>query len=261
MKSNSLSIVVIAQNEADRISKLLNSAKFADEIIVVDSGSSDGTQQICKNAGARVIHQDWLGYVGQKQFAMEAANMCWILNLDADEWLSEDGVNEIIAATKNAEDDVAAFSMPRLSFYLNRWIRHGGWYPDTKIRLVRKGRGRWVGDGIHEKLEVDGKVICLYQPILHAVYRNISDQVRTMNSFSTVFAENRNRPGSMWYVLLGLLHSFGKFLECYVWKLGIFDGLAGLIIAVNSSYYVFLKHAKSWENTLTDISPSQRKAS
>lgn len=260
VKSQRISIVVIAKNEADRIGKLLNSAEFADEIIIVDSGSIDGTQQICIDANARVIHQDWLGYVDQKQFAMRAANSEWILNLDADEWLSKEGAKEILSAIKSAEDEVAAFSLPRLSFYLNRWIRHGGWYPDIKIRLVRKNRGRWVGDGIHEKLDVDGKIKRLKHPILHAVYRNISDQVHTINSFSTVFSENRGRPGSMWYLLCGLLHSLGKFLECYVWKFGFLDGLPGLVIAVNSSYYVFLKHAKSWENSLTNKSDSPRKA-
>ena len=256
----SISIVVIAKDEADRIGKLLKSAEFGDEIIVVDSGSTDGTQHICENAGAHIIHQDWMGYVDQKQFAMEAANCDWILSLDADEWLSEEGAKEIVSAIENAKDDVAAFAMPRLSFYLNRWIRHGGWYPDTKIRLVRKDHGRWVGDGIHEKLDVDGKIVRLNHPILHAVYRNISDQVRTMNSFSTVYSENRGRPGSMWYLLYGLIHSLGKFLECYVWKLGFLDGLPGLVIAVNSSYYVFLKHAKSWEKSLTNTLDSPRKA-
>ncbi len=243
-----LSLAIISKNEADRIGRVLSSAaSVVDEVIVVDSGSTDETVEICKSSGATVIHQEWLGYAAQKQFAMERADGEWILNVDADEALSEDLGKEILSALRHAESDVAGYSIPRLSRYLDRWIRHGGWYPDRKVRLVRRGRATWVGDGIHEKLEVSGKVQGLESPLLHYVYRDISDQVTTMNRFSTVSAEHRKEPGSSGYLLLGLVHAVGKFLECWVWKLGILDGYPGLVIAVNSAFYVFLKHAKAWE--------------
>jgi len=245
-----LSVAVIAKNEADRIGRLLESTRCADEIVVIDSGSTDGTPEVCTRAGARVIQHEWLGYAAQKQLALEAAEGEWILNLDADEALSEEAAAEIGQAVKSATHDVAGFSMPRMSFYLNRWIRHGGWYPDRKVRLVRKRCGKWIGDGIHEKLEVSGRVVHLMHPLLHYVYRDISDQVRTINSFSTAAVDHRSRPSSGLHVLLGLAHAVGKFLECAVWKLGVLDGLPGLIIAVNSSFYVFLKHAKAWERGL-----------
>jgi len=245
-----LSVAVIARNEADRVEGLLDSVAIADEVVLVDSGSTDGTIEICLRRGARVIEQEWLGYARQKQLAMEQARGRWILSLDADELLSIEAAQEILHAVRTAGPEVTAFSIPRLSWYLNRWIRHGGWYPDRKVRLVRRGLGRWVGDGLHEKLEVTGTVRKLRNPLLHYVYRDISDQVRTINRFSTVFAENRTHHGSPAYVLLGIFHAALKFVECAIWKLGILDGLPGLVIAVNSAFYVFLKHAKAWERGL-----------
>ena len=247
-----LTVAVIAKNEADRIGRLLESVDFADEILVVDSGSLDGTHEICRNAGAQVVVHEWEGYARQKQFALEQAHGEWILNLDADEALSEDASAEILSALKAAGSDVAGFSMPRLSRYLGRWIRHGGWYPDRKVRLVRQGCGNWLGEGIHEKLEVSGRVEQLGKPILHYVYRDIADQVNTINRFSAVAANHSRKQGSRLDLLWGVVHAAGKFLECAIWKLGILDGMPGLVIAVNSSFYVFLRHAKSWEKGLTE---------
>jgi hypothetical protein len=133
-----------------------------------------------------------------------------------------------------------------LSWYLGRWIKHGGWYPDRKVRLVRRGMGKWYGDTLHEHLRVEGKTLHLTNPILHYVYRGISDQLNTMNRFSDIYADARG-PSKSWFVVAGIVHMIGKFAECYVWKLGFRDGIAGLVIAVNSAWYVFLKHAKSWE--------------
>jgi hypothetical protein len=141
--------------------------------------------------------------------------------------------------------------MPRLSRYLGAWIRHGGWYPDRKVRLVRKGSGQWKGGGLHEKLEVSGKIQPLFSPILHDVYRNIGDQVKTINRFSDVYAKEHPATGA-WFAAAGVFHALGKFAECYLWKLGFLDGAAGLVIAMNSAWYVFLKHAKVWEKGLKD---------
>ena len=242
-------MAIIARDEVDRIGNLLKSLSFADEIVVVDSGSTDGTQDICRNAGARVISNAWPGYAAQKQFALDAANYEWILSLDADEEVPVELAAEICQAVSTAGVDTCGFSMPRLSRYLGRWIRHGGWYPDRKVRLVRRGRGKWQGLNLHEKLVVEGGVKHLKNPMLHYVYRGISDQVVTMNSFSEVYADQGQSRGG-WFVAAGLFHAFGKFLECYCWKLGFLDGVPGLVIAVNSAEYVFLKHAKRWEKSL-----------
>lgn len=246
-----LSVVVIAKNERDRIPRLLESiAAIADEIVVVDSGSSDGTVELCRSQGARVVHRDWTGFVAQKQYAMELARGEWVLNLDADEALSVEACEEVRHTITTADSDVAGFSQPRLSWYLGRWIRHGGWYPDRKVRLVRRGRAAWVGDGLHERLEVSGRVEGLAYPILHDVYRNISDQIKTIDSFSAVTADHRAHAAPGWFVVWGIVHAVGKFLECAVWKLGFLDGIPGIIIAMNSAFYVFLKHAKAWEKGL-----------
>jgi glycosyltransferase involved in cell wall biosynthesis len=241
-----IGIAVIAKNERDRIGRLLESAAFADTVVVVDSGSTDGTQAFCRKSGARVIEREWSGYAAQKQAALEAADADWILNLDADEAISDDLAREIADAVSRADDNVDGFSMPRLSRYLGRWIRHGGWYPDRKVRLVRRGKARWSGDALHEKMQVEGRVGHLKEPIRHHVYRNISDQIATIDRFSGVFAEDRG-PAGGGYVLLGALHAAGKFVECYFWNLGLLDGLPGLVIAMNSAWYIFLKHAKAWE--------------
>jgi glycosyltransferase involved in cell wall biosynthesis len=246
-----ISVVVITLNEADRISALLKSAAFADEVIVVDSGSTDGTQDACITHGARVFTHPWRGFAAQKQYAMELASHEWILNLDADERISDPLAAEIREAIQGAPPETSGFSMPRLSRYLGVWIRHGGWYPDRKIRLVRKGHGLWKGSGLHEKLEVSGNIHPLSSPILHEVYRNISDQVRTIDRYSDVYAEEHPAAGA-WFAAAGAFHALGKFAECYLWKLGFLDGTAGLIIAMNSAWYVFLRHAKVWEKGLKD---------
>jgi glycosyltransferase involved in cell wall biosynthesis len=248
----SISLAIITKNEADRIRFLLESAKgLVSEVVVVDSGSEDNTVQICEEFGARAIYNPWPGYARQKQFAMEQCAGDWILSLDGDEALTEELKSEIRSAVLDAPGDLIAFEIPRLSFYLGRWIRHGGWYPDRKIRLVRRESAKWLGDGVHERLEprAPGKVGRLKNPFLHYVYRDISDQVQTINRFSTVVAEHDGKRRSVLYLSLGILHSLGKFLECWIWKLGFLDGAPGLVIAVNSSFYVFLKHAKSWERS------------
>ncbi|MEE8431015.1 MAG: glycosyltransferase family 2 protein [Candidatus Desulfatibia sp.] len=251
MEKPTISIAVIAKNEADRIGRLLKSASFADEVVVVDSGSTDGTQVLCERLGARVIFNEWPGYAEQKNFAMEQTTSEWVLNLDADEEIAGTLAVEIMDAVLHTAPEVSGFSMPRLSRYLGRWIKYGGWYPDYKVRLVRRGSGSWSGDALHEKLLIDGKVERLSQPILHHVYRGIADQIKTINRFSDIYAAQKPPAGSG-FVLVGVGHALGKFLECYVWKLGVLDGIPGLIIAMNSAWYVFLKHAKAWETGLRE---------
>jgi glycosyltransferase involved in cell wall biosynthesis len=249
MKKSKISIAVIAKNEVDRIGRLLKSVRFADEVVVVDSGSTDGTQDVCEQMDAKVVFNKWPGYAAQKQFAMDYTISEWILNLDADEEISGPLAKEIQDAIKNIGPDVSAFSMPRLSRYLGKWIKHGGWYPDRKVRLVRRGKGMWKGEGLHEQLIVNGKIKQLSEPILHHVYRNILDHVTTINRFSDIYSVDRGPKGG-WFVLAGIVHALGKFAECYLWKLGFLDGIPGLVIAMNSAWYVFLKHAKAWESGL-----------
>jgi glycosyltransferase involved in cell wall biosynthesis len=246
-----ISAVIIAQDEADRIGLLLESVGFVDEIIVVDSGSSDGTQQLCQEAGARVVFHPWQGFAAQKQFAMDLATSDWILNLDADEEVSTELAIEIQASIQSTAKDINGYEMPRLSRYLDRWIRHGGWYPDRKLRLVKRGKARWEHTDLHEQLVVDGGIGRLKAPLRHYVYRSISDQIQTIDRYSGIHADAREPAGPA-FVALGMIHAAGKFIECYLWKLGLLDGIPGLVIAMNSSWYVFLKHAKAWERRLEE---------
>ncbi|MCJ7830516.1 MAG: glycosyltransferase family 2 protein, partial [Desulfobacterales bacterium] len=243
MTQPTIAVAVIAKNEEDRIGRLLDSVRFADEIVVVDSGSTDGTERLCAAAGARVVRHPWAGYAAQKQFALEQTRTDWVLSLDADETVPPPLAAELRQAVVAAPGGVCAFSMPRLSRYLGRWIRHSGWYPDRKVRLVRRGKGFWRGT-LHERLHVDGRIEALAHPIHHDVYRGIADHVATVNAFSDIYAAERG-PAGGWFAAAGVIHALGKFLECYVWKGGLLDGLPGLVIAMNSAWYVFLKHAKA----------------
>ena len=251
MDHSTISAVIIAQNEADRIGRLLDSIGFVDEIVVVDSGSTDGTPRICQAAGARVVFHPWQGFAAQKQFAMELATSDWILNLDADEEVSTELALEIQATIQSSAKGMHGYEMPRLSRYLDRWIRHGGWYPDRKLRLVRRGKARWENTDLHEQLVVEGGVGRLSAPMLHYVYRSISDQIQTIDRYSGIHA-GAHEPARPTFVALGVIHALVKFIECYLWKLGLLDGIPGMVIAMNSSWYVFLKHAKAWERHLEE---------
>lgn len=241
-----LSIAVVTFNEEHNIRACLESVSWADEIVVVDSCSSDATVDICRKFTDRIIQRPWPGHVAQKQYALEQTRGRWILSLDADERLSPEAAHEIrtIIRDKNAAD---GYTFPRLSYYLGRWIRHGGWYPDRKLRLVRRGRGRWTGQDPHDKLVVEGATGRCAGHIYHYVYRDIAQQLKTVDSFSRITALQWHEQGKRPRLLEMLVRPPLKFIETYLWKLGFLDGMPGLVISVISSYYVFLKYAKLWE--------------
>lgn len=246
-----LSVVVITHNEEDRLGACLESVRWADEIVVVDSRSTDGTRALAASFGARVIERDWPGYVEQKNFALEQATMDWVLCVDADERVSEPLAEAIRRVLAFPGEGPVGYEMARHVFYLGRWINHGGWYPDVKTRLVRRGKGRWIGDDPHDKLTADGPVARLPGDLVHHTYRNYSHQLQIIDRFSDVVVKRyldqyeSFRPG--YVVPLMLVHPPIKFFECYVWKLGFLDGLPGFIISVASAFYVFSKYVKAWE--------------
>jgi glycosyltransferase involved in cell wall biosynthesis len=185
--------------------------------------------------------------VAQKQFALEQATGDWVLCLDADERLAPDAQKEIMQELSQESSSIDGYVFPRHSYYLGRWINHGGWYPDYKLRLIRKGTGRWGGVDPHDKLMVDGPTRTLQTEILHYVYRNLSHQLKTVDSFSDIAAQQWQQQGKSFNLVSLVLRPPLKFLECYLWKKGFLDGLPGFIIAVNSSFYVFMKYAKLWQ--------------
>jgi glycosyltransferase involved in cell wall biosynthesis len=239
-----LSICVICYNEEENIARCLASASWAEEIIVVDSMSRDRTVAIAKEFTNAVHQRAWTGYVDQKNFALSKAQQEWVLSLDADEEISS-ALREEIQAEMNKADARDGYRVCRRSFYQGRWINHSGYYPDRQLRLFRREVGHWTGGRVHERVEIDGSVGELRGDLLHYPYGGvIAGQLQTVNSFSTLLAEDLYAQGRRYRLRLLLFRPLFKFLEVYLLKLGFLDGLAGLIIAVSSSYALFVRYVK-----------------
>lgn len=239
-----LSVCIICFNEEQNIRRCLESVTWADEIIVVDSMSQDKTAEIAKEYTDKVYQKTWVGYVDQKNFAISKTNGNWILSVDADEEITSTLRDEILAET--AKDDAKdGYRIPRRSFYQGRWINHSGYYPDKQLRLFRRERGYWTGGRVHERVEVQGSVGDLKKDLLHYPYKGvISGQLQTVNSFSSLIAEDMYERGRRYHISLLLLRPTFKFFEVYLLKLGFLDGLAGFIIAITSSYAMFVRYVK-----------------
>jgi glycosyltransferase involved in cell wall biosynthesis len=243
-----ISAVIIAFNEADKIARAVDSVKWADEIIVVDSESTDQTREIAESHGAKVIVQKWLAFSKQKQFAVDAAENDWIFSLDADEQVSDELQAEILKL-KNLADNLAdGYRIPRLSYYLDRPIRHSGWYPDWQLRFFNRNKGRWKEVLIHESVKVDGKVEKLSADILHFSIENAAHHHRMIGErYAPLAAEqmfiNGRRTSAFKIATVGLT----TFIQTYFLKLGFLDGLAGFCIARFAAHHAFLKYLMLWE--------------
>jgi glycosyltransferase involved in cell wall biosynthesis len=241
-----ISAVIITFNEEDRLADCLASLQgVADEIVVVDSYSSDRTVDIARAAQARVWQNRFEDYGQQKNFALAQASCEWVLNLDADERVSPE-LKRAIAELKESggPGTTSAFAIKRKTHYLGRWIRHSGWYPDRKIRLFRKSIATWQGR-IHERLVVSGETADLPGDILHFTYRNISDHIRRLDRYSAFQAEEIVRRRTKCLFLRLFLLPPVTFLRYYVWKLGVLDGFPGLVIATISSWGTSMKLLKA----------------
>jgi glycosyltransferase involved in cell wall biosynthesis len=241
-----LSVTIITKNEAADIGAALKSVAWADEIIVVDSQSTDGTVAIARQYTDRVVVREWPGYVAQKNYAASIVSHDWVLSLDADERVTPALASEI-ASVLAKEPVHAAFRMPRVTWHLGRWIRTTDWYPDYQLRLYDRRAGEWTGRYVHEGVSVRGSVGQLRAELEHYAYRDIADHLETLDRYTTYAArqmhENGKRAG-----LLGIAaHPPLAFLRNYILRGGIRDGAAGLVISALNSYYVFLKLAKLWE--------------
>lgn len=246
-----ISAAVITLNEERNLPACLESLGFCDEILVVDSGSRDRTAEIARAAGARVLVRDWPGHIEQKNFALAAAGGDWVLALDADERVSPELREQILRELPRAGAELDGFTMPRRSFYLGRWIRHSGWYPDRKLRLVRRGRGRWGGINPHDQLRVPGAVRALDGDLRHFPYRDLADHLRKIDSYTTIMAQEKRRRGIRALPRLAVAAPL-KFLKSYVLQAGFRDGLPGFVVAAMASYYEFLKYAKLLELEMTE---------
>lgn len=239
-----ITATIITLNEERNIARAIESLRCCDEILILDSGSTDRTLQLAENLGARVIEAGWRGYSGQKNWAAEQAANDWILSLDADEALSE-ALEAEIWNLKKSGPRYDGYTMPRLARYLGRWIMHSGWYPDRKIRLYDRSKGRWVGDFVHESVHVDGRVGELDSNILHFTCESLSEHVKTMERYTTLAAQEiaaRQIQVPLWRVVMDPQWTFVK---SYLLQRGFLDGREGLTIAYMAAFYTFLKYAKA----------------
>ena len=241
-----VSVTIITLNEAEHIADAIDSASWADEIIVVDSGSTDDTVDIARRKGAAVSVRPWTGYVDQKNHAATLAAHDWIFSLDADERIPPPLAGEVRTRLK-AGPEHHGYRMPRATFHLGRWIRTTDFYPDYQLRLYDRRAGRWQGRYVHESVEVDGSFGYLANELQHYSFRDLTDQLDRINHYSTLAAKQMHEAGRRTAVQDLLLHPPAAFLRNYVLRYGFVDGAAGLTISLMNSYAVFLKFAKLWE--------------
>ena len=242
-----VSACIIAFNEEKKIRRCLESVRWCDEIVVVDSFSTDRTVEICREYTDHIVQHTWLGYVNQRNLIRELAQGPWLLYLDADEEVSEALRDEILERFERGVGEVVGFEFPRMVYYLGRWIRHGEWYPDRKLRLFRKDCGRTEGEEPHDRVVVHGRVERLRNPIFHYTYDNLEDHLRTVNRFSTIAARRAYVNGKRFHLRDFLLHPPFRFLKAYLLRLGFLDGFHGLLIATISAFASAVKYAKLWE--------------
>ena len=239
-----ITATIITLDEERNIARAIESLRCCDEILILDSGSTDRTVELATNLGVRVIEADWRGYAGQKNWAAEQATHEWILSLDADEALSEALEAEILNLKKTGPR-YDAYTMPRLARYLGRWIYHAGWYPDRKIRLYHRDKAKWFGDFVHESVRCEGRVGDLESDILHFTCDSLSEHLRTLDRYTTLAAQElvaNKIPVPIWSLIFD---PPWNFVRAYLFQRGFMDGLEGLIISYMAAFYTFLKYSKA----------------
>lgn len=237
---------IIAFNEEEKLEACIRSASFCAHVVVVDSHSTDRTRDIAASLGATVVERDWPGHIDQKNFAIDQATTEWVLCLDADERVTPELRARIEAALAAPEAD--GYTVNRRNIYLGKWIRRGGWYPDRKVRLFRRTKGRWGGVNPHDHVHVQGPVRDLDADLEHLSYDSIADHLKTIDYFSTIAAGEKLSRGQRGLGLQLVFNPPFKFFKMFVLKLGFLDGWRGLIVAALGAFYVFLRYAKLWEH-------------
>lgn len=239
-----ISATIITSNEERNIARVIESLRCCDEILVLDSGSNDRTVEIATKLGARVVEASWHGYAAQKNIAAELASHEWILSLDADESLSE-ALEAEIWHIKKAGAKFDGYTMPRMAQYLGKWILHSGWYPDRKVRLFDRRKAKWEGQFVHESVRVDGPVGHLKSNLLHFTCNSLSEHLRSMDSYTTLAAQEIVSRGKAVGFASLLLDPPWTFFRTYILKLGFLDGAEGLAIAYMAALYNFVKYSKA----------------
>jgi len=239
-----LSVIIITKNEAHNIAECLDSVAWADEVIVMDSGSTDDTVSICKSRNVKVVETDWPGFGPQKNRALALAQGEWVLSIDADERVTEELRLEIQATLTNSSH-YDAYKIPRSSSYCGKFMRHSGWWPDHVTRLFRRASAKFTDDAIHEKLLVDeSKLGTLKQALIHYSFMNADDVLRKINAYSSIRANRDHTDGKRASLSKALFHGIWAFFKTYIIKLGFLDGKKGLMLAISNaegSYYRYIK--------------------
>jgi glycosyltransferase involved in cell wall biosynthesis len=237
-----VSVTVITLNEAANIDACLASVEWADDVLVVDCGSTDDTVDRARGRGATVEIREWPGYAAQKNWAAEHAGSDWILSIDADERVTPQLAQEIRRVLE--APSAAGYRIPRVTWHLGRWIRTTDWYPDYQLRLYDRRRARWTARRVHESVQADGPVGRLTHELQHYAYRDLSHHHQTMDRYTTLAAAELFDQGRKASLADLALHPWAAFLRNYLLRRGCFDGTPGFIISVMNAYYVFLKLAK-----------------
>lgn len=237
-----LSAVIITRNAAAQLDACLESVRFADEILIVDSGSTDATREIAQRHNARVLHQDWLGYGRQKQFAVEQAANDWVLCLDADERVGAPLAHRIQEALR--KPDRYAYDMPRCNRFMGRWLRHGEGYPDPNLRLFHRGHARWSDDPIHEHVVTTEAVGRLDGDLLHETETTLAEYLEKQNRYTTLQAERLHAAGKRIGAARLVLSPLGRFIKFYLLRRGFLDGVPGLVHISIGCMNSFMKYAK-----------------
>ena len=237
-----LSAVIITHNAEAQLDTCLASLKLADEILILDSGSNDGTQAIADKHGARFVHQDWLGYGAQKQAAVDQASHDWVLCIDADEWLS----SELITSIKKELQQPLhqAFAFPRCNRFMGRWLRHGEGYPDLSLRLFNRQHAYWGDAPIHEKVMTDCSVGRLDGDLMHESETSLDDYLSKQNRYTSLQAEQMHQRGKQAGIGKLLLNPVFRFAKFYLIRLGFLDGMPGLVHISIGCFNTFMKYAK-----------------
>lgn len=242
MTKPSLSIIIAAKNEAQNISDCINSASFADEVIVLDSGSTDGTQLLAESCGATVVSTDWPGYGPQQSRGISLARSDWVLSLDADERITPNLRDEILNAINNPKAD--GYRLPRLSSLCGTFIHHGGWRPDFTLRLVKRKKAGFTHHFLHAHMTVNGSKADLHESLIHYSYRNLDDVLEKLNRYASGNAKDLYAKGVKGSLTKAITHGVWAFFRTYFIRAGFLDGRYGFILAVynaESTYYKYLK--------------------
>lgn len=242
-KNHPISVSIITKNEAQNLPQCLKSIDFADQIVIVDSGSTDKTIQIARDFGCEVYEEDWKGFGAQKQSAIDKCRNPWVLVLDADERIPAETASRIMEISC-ANEAAAGYSLPRKNYFQGRWIRHMGWWPDRVIRLFKKGRGRMSDDVVHESVIVDGPVKKLDYPIEHMTESSLSKILLKIDQYSTLGAEQEFRHGRKCSIWEAAIRAELAFFQNYIIRLGFLDGQQGFTLSMTDAINKFSKYAK-----------------